>query len=258
VTSPKLGKCILVAILVLGIGCAALLLTWSPPPEPRVPNGRAALLDSLAIEFPNPVLSREIEEALREANFTLDVYSYWNVSVDLYRNLPTVVYRLIILRVHTAAYYKEGRPVHVALGTGEMYSERKYLSLQLKKRLGALVLLTSDDRYFAIPPEFIESEMQGDFSGAIIIVGGCKGLITNVTARLLVERGASVVIGWDEDVTADHADRAIVCLVKRLAAGDTVASAVAETMRLLGPDPKYGAKLKFYPPEAGGVRLVGG
>ncbi len=200
----------------------------------------------------------ELRSSLGEANLTLDVYTHWNVSVDLYRRLPSLGYRLIILRVHTAAYYRDGRPVHVALGTGEPFVPHRYVELQLSRKIGALVLLTSDDRYFAVPPEFIESEMEGDFGGAIIVIAGCKGLVTNVTARALVDRGASVVIGWDEDVSAHHTDRATVMLVRLLAEGRTVEEAVSEVMRVLGPDPQYGARLRWYPQSAGDVRLVEG
>jgi len=224
----------------------------------RSPGGGAALLDSLAIEFPNPSLAQELRDALSRANLTLDIYTHWNVSIDLYRRLPSMGYRLIILRVHTAAYYREGKPVHVALGTGEPFTSTRYVDLQLSRKVGALVLLTSDDRYFAIPPEFIESEMKGNFGGAIIVIAGCKGLVTNVTARELVDRGASVVIGWDEDVSAYHTDRATVMLVRLLAEGRTVEEAVTEVMRVLGPDPQYGARLRWYPQDAGGVRLVQG
>ncbi len=221
-------------------------------------SAQAALLDSLAIEFPNPGLAEDLREALSAANMTLDVFTHWNVSVDLYRRLPTLGYRLIILRVHTAAYYEDGRPVHVALGTGEPFASHRYVDLQLSRKIGALVLLTSDDRYFAVPPEFIRSEMEGNFHGAVVIIAGCKGLVTNVTAEALVRGGASVVIGWDEDVTATHTDAAVVLLVRLLAEGKTVEEAVTKVMEVLGPDPLYGARLRWYPQDAGGVRLISG
>ncbi len=245
------------------MACSLLLLTAvegvrrTARPRAGSPRGEAALLDSLAIEFPNPQLEGEIREALGRVNLSLDVYTHWNVSVDLYRRLPTLGYRLVVFRVHTAAYYREGVPVHVALGTGEPYSPGRYVDLQVSKRLGALVLLKSDDRYFAVPPEFVRHEMEGGFDGAVLILPGCAGLITNVTAQALVDRGASVVIGWDGDVSVSHSDAAAAALVRLLADGKTVEEAVNEVMRTLGPDPQYGSRLLWYPRDAGGVRLEG-
>jgi len=131
------------------------------------------------------------------------------------------------------------------------------VDLQVSKKLGALVLLNSDDRYFAVPPEFVRHEMEGDFDGAILILSGCAGLITNVTAQALVDQGASVVIGWDGDVSVSHSDAAAAALVRLLADGKTVEEAVNEVMRTLGPDPLYGSRLLWYPRDAGGVRLEG-
>ncbi len=248
---------LMLAVVVVALATPAILLRSPRQPPTRV-AGDAALLDSLAIEFPNPRLAEDLREALSRVNMTLDVFTHWNVSVELYRTLPMLSYRLLILRVHTAAFYKDGRPVHVALGTGEPFAPQRYVDLQLSKKVGALVLLKSEDRYFAIPPEFISSEMEGNFHGAVIIIAGCKGLVTNVTAEALVRRGASVVIGWDEDVTATHTDRAVVMLVRLLADGNTVKEAVTGVMEALGPDPLYGARLRWYPQDAGDVRLVSG
>ena len=77
---------------------------------------------------------------------------------------------------------------------------------------------------------------------------GCDGLGSQGTARAFVEKGAATVIGWDASVSAAHTDIATEQLLQHLLAEKMDPKQATElTMKEVGADPTFGAKLRSYP-----------
>ncbi|MEA3459408.1 MAG: hypothetical protein U9R11_01820, partial [Chloroflexota bacterium] len=63
-------------------------------------------------------------------------------------------------------------------------------------------------------------------------------------AQAFLDRGALMVIGWDEMVDLSHNNRAVLHLLQALTVeGLPPQRAVEETMEEIGPDPTYGSSL---------------
>lgn len=241
-----------VAFLVAVVGAGLLFVklgTGSPPGPPK-----AAILDQLSITQPNPDFAASATSLLEQAGYAVDYYPGEQVTVDLYRNLATLDYGLIVLRVHAAMSRVDrasGGGVtemeFVCLFTGEPYKEDKYLEEQRKKLVGkARTDLDSTSSWFGIGPRFMKENMKGRFNRSIVVLMGCDGLRLPGTAQLFLDRGAEAVVGWTGDVSVTHTDAVTrhllqKLLVERLSVGDAVAQTAAE----FGPDPWSRAELKL-------------
>jgi hypothetical protein len=213
-------------------------------------------VDQLSLTFPNPGFRQQATALLEQAGYEVDYFPGEQVTVDFFRNLPTLGYEYVILRVHsTGVLQEEGEAAsteNTVLFTGEPWSQTKYLEDQKARHL-ARTHYAGDERalYFGIMPGFIESRMKGNFHGAAVILMGCDGLKSDGAARAFVERGAKAVIGWTGGVSADHTDAATERLLDHLLVENrTPSEAVAQTMTEVGPDPSNGSKLALYPAEA--------
>jgi len=232
----KIGA--LIFSIFLGIGFSvyffqgdAELQTYSGPPK-------AIIIDQLYDELPNETFHTRATEYLEKAGFKVDIVTTKNVTVDFYKNLPKMNYKYVIVRTHGAENLSD-----VVLFTGERYSEDKYIQEQLfgqVKKAAPLFeisykvgsddsskwivvnetdsyLITSanpvDDtgnEFFAISPELIEHGMNGKFDDTVFILGGCNTLSNPSLAKSLIDRGASVVLGWDNAVSNSDNDNAIL------------------------------------------------
>jgi len=64
-------------------------------------------------------------------------------------------------------------------------------------------------------------------------------------------KGASCYLAWDFSVDLDYVDEAAISLVENLCSkGLPVKEAVDHTMATIGPDPEWGAVLKYYPAQS--------
>ena len=175
------------------------------------------------------------------------------VTVELYRRLPTYGYRLIILRVHAGICERlEGEPTF--LFTAEPYTPGKYVYEQLTDQVMSGVINPDrpENPVFTVGPAFVRMSMEGDFHGAIIILSSCLGLHNTLLAEAFIERGAFCFISWDEKVSLHHTDRATLTLLRALIdEGRRIREAVNKVMEEVGTDPAYGCVLKYYPPESG-------
>jgi hypothetical protein len=217
---------------------------------------KAAIVDQLSFTQPNQTFIRTATAILTEAGFTVDYYSGSEVSVELYRNLPTCGYRLIILRVHSSATDLQGRRGPVTLFTSERLSHTKYVYEQLTDQLlGVGYSIEEKERgiiYFGITPLFVANSMKGRFQDTIIIMMGCEGLNNTFMAKAFVEKGAKVYIGWNQGVLASHTDSAVSHLLRKfLLEKLTLKESVQETLKEVGFDPVYKSLLIYYPIEAG-------
>jgi len=220
---------------------------------------KAVIIDQLyAFDQPNQEFIREVTDALESYGFKVDLYQGDEVTVDLYRKLPEHGYKLIILRTHSGVI--EGQVSarqKTSLFTGERYSRTKYVKEQLSEELAKAAVSEGSPFYFAIDSKFITNRMEGQFNDTVLIISGCSGLYLHDLAQAFTDRGASACLAWDDAVRLDYVDDATVTLIENLCIeGFTIDEAVARTMEEKGPDPEWGAALKYYPPESGNKTIT--
>lgn len=221
---------------------------------------KVAIIDQLYTLQPNEFFITQVSQQLQSHGFEVDVYRGEEVTVDLYQKLPTYGYRLIIFRAHTATrgwITSVGQKAfRTCLFSGEPYSKRKYVVEQLAERVVVAKLMVQNLLFFGIKSEFITNTVKGELPNSVIVMMGCSTLYIEDMAQAFVQKGASSYIGWDADVSLDYVDEASIYLVKQLCQpGVTIGEAVRSTNEVVGLDPKYGATLKYFPPQSAGKTL---
>jgi len=246
--------------LITAAVATCLLIFFLLSAENPIPDGtagpKAAIVDHLSGSHPNQTFVETSKSILANAGFKVYYYSKAAVTVDFYRNLPSMDFDVIVLRVHSAV--SEGSDLLVFF-TSERFNDFKagttYLSdfLSDPPRLVRAMIYEGADPYFGITPSFVQS-MNGEFEDTLILMMGCNGLDPAHTsmAEALIDKGAKVYIGWDELVSPFHTDHAITCLLQKLfVEKKTVQIAVEETNSEVGPDPTYKSRLSWHPFEGG-------
>lgn len=271
----KFKRSEIVGFLVLGVSIIFLFYLLIPPqvelPEnnlmgtstspssgPLTTGGpllRAAIVDQLSVHYPSSEFTAIVDGMMRQAGFKVDVYGPERVTVNLYGALPTNGYRLVVFRVHGGVSEDmEGRPV--GLFTTEPYSEMQYSLEQLSDLVGSAQAFNSSEPVFAVTPKFIREKSVMDYDGAVIVLTGCYGLYSRELPEAFLDRGASVVIGWDRLVSMGHTDEAMLVLLRMmLIERMSIGEAVEATMREVGPDPDYGSVLSYYPLEKSSLKI---
>lgn len=236
-----------------------LMLGPAPTPSPSPPPGppKAAIVDQTGFSFPSPGFIAQAREYLEEAGYKVNLYPPEEITVEFLRTLPHQGYQLILFQTHsTSEVVVEGQrgdashhPPGPFLFTTERYDKHRYIRLQLDDHIRASKLFYEDSpMLFAIGPKFVRSSMSGLFHDTVIIIGGCQSLAAPDLAQAFLDRGASVVIGWDGMVDLGHNNRAILHLLQALTGeGLTLERAVEKTMEEIGPDPTYGSVLTHLP-----------
>ena len=241
-------------------------LTQPTPPK-------AAIVDqgSLApTSRPNPVFVKKATAILKEAGFSVDYYPGEEVTVEFYRNLPNYGYDFIIERTHSAMYnpkkskkldsiLNSPKKSHLCIFTNEPVTREKvekYRFDVVNDRLIGSFHKKGDEKrgdiYFGISPCFVMLSMRWRFDGTTVIMMGCDGLKDDRMAKAHIKKGCKVYISWSGLVSSDYSDKATICLLQHLLREKLpVKKAVKETMREVGPDPKYKSVLGFYPIEVG-------
>lgn len=215
---------------------------------------KAAILDQLSLYLPNQTFIQSSMAILTEAGFVVDYYGENEVTVELYRRLPSLGYDLIILRVHSGLMVKGDEITrNVGFFTSEPYSTTKHISEQLNDQVSVGIpslepFEEDEEAYFVITPKFVRSSMNERFDNTLIIMMGCDGLAYTPMAEALIGRGALVYIGWNDVVTIDYVDNATLHLLNGLIVEKkTIWDAVMDTRGEIGPDPHYSAEVVFYP-----------
>jgi len=227
---------------------------------------RAAIVDGL-LHYPNQMFLEEAEEILCDGGYDVDLIPSEEVTVDLYRRLPSLGYGFIVLRVHCGPLIRrlpDGTVISegTVLFTAEAYDPGRYVQYQLNGQLArARITARPDEAYFAVPPWFFEECSIGGFDDAIVVLDSCYGFYVEaplMMAEAFVEKGAEVFIGWDGEVQPGHSDEAALALLRALCRdGLTVEEAVERVMEEVGPDPYFGSIMLYHPREAGDHRLRG-
>ncbi len=250
--------------IAIGIGCLSCLAFFfilQPSKSSTLSvlqqrRAKAVIVDHLSISWPNPAFVKKCTALLHKAAYDVDYYRGDEVTVELYRQLPIHGYKLIVLRTHSTYIHKY---LSLAMFTSEAYSKHRYVSEQLRNRVGSGFIQPyrdGDPRYLVVTDKFVRYSMKGSFDDAVIVMMGCSG-IKKCAATAFIEKGAKAYIGWDGLVSARHTDRATIQFLEHfLTEKQTVAKAVGQTMRDVGRDPKHKSHLLFWPISAGGVTIT--
>lgn len=223
---------------------------------------KAAIIDQLSSSHlapisrhPNQTFISFAKNSLDQRFDAVDYYSD-NATVENYRQLPSKDYRLIIWRAHSALDLDSA---YVAISTSDKDGPVKYDQYMLEGKLTLCQITNDTNKYFAINPKFIKEAMTGRFEDTVIILMSCNGLNDKYlgTAQALRDKGAKVLISWNEWIDSDNNDDAVTRLLGYLIdENKTVKEAVLKI-------PEYAShglprsKLKYYPltAEAAGYHI---
>jgi hypothetical protein len=250
-TKPKTIAIIIFILTILGV---LIYLSpkqiYQPPAESHIGN-KAAIVDQLSISQPNETFVENATAILEEAGYNVYYFKGEEVTVDFYRNLPSKGFSVIVFRVHSTG---ECSAQNVTLDwivffTSETYTTLKYVQEQADGQLVAVRFASEDSpRYFGITPRFIKQKINGNFSDTAIIMMGCDGLKYYSMADAFIQRGAKVYMGWTGPVISEHTDATTIHLLNHLLLERvTVAEAIVDTRKEVGPDPLYQSQIMFYP-----------
>jgi hypothetical protein len=248
---------LLVAIGVAGIVVFVRTVPMSQSPPDHAGNATAAIIDQLSANFQeNEQFTANVTKELEDYGFEVDLYQGNNITVDLYRQLPTLGYKLIIFRAHSGILEQDGEIVmRTVLFTNEPYDESDHILEVLYEQLTRGGACQGCPMMFGITPEFVRAQsafgqgtdMNGEFADTVIIMMGCSGIALPDMAEAFIDKGASVYLAWDRGVELYYVDSATPYLIHQLCSGQlTIRQAVNDTMATEGPDPNHGAELQFY------------
>jgi len=220
------------------------------PNQPSQP--KAAIIDQLS--------STQLTETSRFRNQTfvdtakgllythfpeVDYYSD-NATVDQYKSLPSLDYRLIIWRVHSALDL-DGE--FIAICSSERHDSKKYNQYSADQL--TLCNITGDPNfYFAITPKFVEECMSGKFEDTVIIFMSCNGLKQRYTktAETFVKKGAKAFISWNGWIGPSDNDHAITLLLDYLIVKNNTINEAVSKVPPSPFSPSYeSSRLKYYP-----------
>jgi hypothetical protein len=236
---------LITSVVIISLLATILFYYYSSVPgEPR-----AAIIDQLSSSqltnssrYVNQTFFDNTKALLSMRFSKVDYYSD-NATVENYKTLSSMGYKLIIWRAHSALDESK----YVAISTSERDRSKnydQYSNDQLK-----LCNITGDPiLYFAITPKFVTECMTGRFDDTVIILMSCNGLKKDYyeTAEAFVEKGAKVFISWDGWVNGSDNDDATTLLLQHLInENNTVREAINKIPQYIG---EWGpSKLDFYP-----------
>lgn len=230
-----------------GFAAIAVLSGACSDKKPSPP--KALIIDQLAFTDKNPDFINDTARLLIENGYNVSLVPVQNVTVEMYRELPKDNDNLIIIRSHSTGILQFRNSPNdaikiIGLFTSEPYSNNRFVPEQIALEVQISHYPNRSELYFGITQFFVEREMEGKFKGSTIIMTGCNGAETDGMAKAFFKKGANTFIAWDDSVTAQHSDKAIEILLKRLEVEDmSPIDAVQATMDEVGPDPSFGGKL---------------
>lgn len=181
--------------------------------ENKTSNHQVAVIN----QFPKQDnFTNRVVELFEEENIEVDVYE--NVTVNLYRKLPELDYKLIIFRVHSALSPKKSLDFVSPLYTNEKYKSSKYPVLQSKNYLvpARTQEWNESKAVFAITPKFIEEKMKGKFNDTLIILDSCHTICPTsnyMLPKAFYKKGAKAVIGWKGKISLEYGDKVTLNLL---------------------------------------------
>ena len=251
---PHLAFLLLLTLLTTSL---LFLSACSQAPSTPTEPPKAAIIDQLYSLQPNEAFISQVTKELEDYGFEVDIYKSDDVTVDLYRKLPSHGYKLILFRAHSGLLGREGEIIkRTCLFTNEPYSETKHVTEQLSDQLAMARIDENHPWVFGIGDRFVTQNMEGGFDNTVTIMMGCSCLYLDDLAQAFIDKGASCYLAWDATVDLGYVDEATSYLIKQLCIEKvTIKKAVTTTMNVIGPDPKYGAVLQFFPQPSGNKTL---
>jgi hypothetical protein len=233
----RLRTFLLITVCILLPLASTLLLsynyTWRLPASTGSSSHRAAVIDELSVQYPDPGFLNNATKSLEAAGYAVDYYGPDKVTVGLFRDLAMQEYGIIIVRAHTAGQ---------SIVTTEPYSQSAYVYEQLTDRL-AKTYVQNGPPYFAVTAQFVLHEMRGQLPDSLVMIMGCSGLtVKPELASAFLDKGARTVVGWDGFVSAAYTDIATARVLESFAAGRSLPEAVGTVAK---PDPLYNGRLTY-------------
>ncbi len=231
--------------------------------ETTIKIKKAVIIDQLYQDFPNESFQQNATKLLTDGGYEVDLFTTADITIDFYKELPTMDYEFIVLRSHSLAIY--GNKPSSWIFTGEKYEAGRYTQEQLSGMLspgvpfrqGQISQMTQGDakseRLFMIGSKMIDKMMVGQFPGTQIILGGCDTMSQVYLAEALVKRGASSVVGWNGLVELRDNDAVMLSLLDDIFNGNLeMDDAVEKVMNDYKGKTYYGTKLKHFSSGASG------
>jgi hypothetical protein len=239
-------------MLVLLITVVSSIFLLFIHPLPVLFSLKAAIIDQLGAELPNPAF-------VNNATITLEAYgfdvTYYNetIDVDFFKELAKRNYGIIILRAHSALRDDSST---VDLFTSEPYvsSAHRYEQENGLVVMGTLYYTEASPEYFAVTSKFIEN-LEGTFPKSIVIAMGCWGLkhgLEQTLAGAFVRKGATAFLGWTNLVGYLHSDNETSKLLTNLFVHNKT---LGEAVNATELDFDYWSQMKCYPIEVSGLRI---
>ena len=249
---------IITVVFILAI--AVLPLSCHTPTQDNNDGNRAAIIDQLYLREPNPAFIAEATRILESYGFSVDVWQGAQITVDLYRKLPSLGYRFILLRVHSGLLIslengKETQLDTTYLFTAENYTTTRYVTEQLTDKVSNAMMEENYPLVFAVNSEFIK-DAKGKFDHTVVLAMGCESYKYDDMPKVFIAKGASVYVGWTDVVSLEHVDRVTLDLLHNLCSDNmTLAQGISKTTADLGKDPYFDSYLKYYPAERGNMTV---
>jgi hypothetical protein len=249
---------IIAAVFILAI--AVLPLSCYTPDQDHKDGNRAAIIDQLYLRQPNPAFIAESTQILGSYGFSVDVWQGAQITVDLYRKLPSLGYKFILLRVHSGLLVslengKENTLNTTYLFTAENYTTTRYVTEQLTDKVSNAMMEENYPLVFAVNSGFIK-DAKGEFDHTVVLAMGCESYEYDDMPKAFIAKGASVYIGWTDVVTLEHVDSVTLDLLHNLCSDNmTLAQGISKTTDDLGKDPYFDSYLRYYPAERGNMTV---
>ena len=248
------------AVIIIAILLPTIFLVRLPVSPPNIQ--KAAIIDPLSSlhlapisRHPNQTFINFAKNSLGQRFDAVDYYSD-NATVENYRQLPSKGYRLVIWRAHSALDLDSG---YVAISTSEKDGPVKYDQYMREGKLTLCQITDDPDKYFAINPKFIKEAMTDRFEDTVIILMSCNGLNDKYlgTAQALQNKGAKVLISWNEWIDSDNNDDAVTKLLGYLIDENNTVNDAVHKIREYDSPGLPPSKLKYYPMtvETGGYHI---
>jgi len=187
---------------------------------------KAVIIDQLHQDFPNESFQENATKLLTKGGYEVDLFTTADITINFYKELPSLDYEFIVLRSHSLAIYDKNPSSWIF--TGEKYDAGRYTQEQLYGilspgvpfRQGQISQMTQSDakseRLFMIGSKFVDEMMVGQFPGTQIILGGCDTMSQAYLAEAFVKRGASSVVGWNGLVELRDNDAVMLSLLDEI------------------------------------------
>jgi len=253
----KLDWARIAVVIALTLSISGLFYTyrnnlWYPDRATVTRPLAAAVIDEVSAFIPDPAFNSSVMSLLTSSGYRVDYYGPSTVTIQLFKQLPSMGYGMVIIRNHSTGSGTDG----IAIVTSELYSQNKYAFEQLTGEVARVNLGVNGMDYFAITPQFVREAMQGFFPDSIVLMMGCTGLANSEMAQAFVTRGAQVYVSWNQVVQAYRTDMSTTIFLQQMTQGHSIRDSTTTATREGPPDPLYNSQLEYYPSNAGLTKIT--